>query len=128
MLGNEHKLTISSVDSLAAFLHAKEQFQESAALFRESLEWSRAQLGKMHADTIRSITNLGQLQEAEQLFREELEKCREILGDDHEETENCIRNLAELLEEMGQVDEAARLRAEVPDSEGEEEEEDGEEP
>ena len=79
-LGEEHPLTISSINNLAVTLSAQQEYGEAADLYRRGLELSRRVLGEEHPRTVATTGNLGlalaqlgQLEEAESLLHEALE-------------------------------------------------------
>ncbi|CAE7228553.1 klc-2, partial [Symbiodinium microadriaticum] len=83
-LGEEHPLTLTSMNNLAFLLKARGSYEEADPLYRKVLEirHGRARLGDSHPDTMNSMYGLasllrlmGQLEEAEQLFREDHETC-----------------------------------------------------
>ncbi|HEX6810569.1 MAG TPA: serine/threonine-protein kinase, partial [Planctomycetota bacterium] len=79
----------------------------------EALEIRRRFLGGDHADTLRSINNVGllfqeqgQLAEAAPFYREALEQNRRTQGDDHPDTLTSVCNLGAVLREQGKLSEA----------------------
>jgi hypothetical protein len=119
-LGNMHALTLESINSLGNCLAdicdrstpdaeaSQVMLAATESLLREGLEGCRATLGDEHANTLASITNLGNLLRnkgdmvaAEPLLREAVETSRVTLGFRHYATLGAINNLAGMHHEQG---------------------------
>jgi tetratricopeptide (TPR) repeat protein len=92
------------------------RIDETEALFRESYERSRRDLGDRDPQTISCLNSLasflhrsGKLEEAEPLSREALASSRAVLGDEHMTTLILINNLARLHRDRGELAEAEVL-------------------
>lgn len=116
VLGDEHPITLNSLNNLALLLQAKGQFDEAEPLSRRGLEVRQRVLGDEHPDTLNSLNNLalllhtkGESDDAEPLYRHALEVCQSVLGDEHPGTLTILNNLAGLLQDKGESDEAEPL-------------------
>jgi hypothetical protein len=113
LLGDEHHLTLTSINYLCSLLYSQGKLTEAEPLARSALDASRRTLGDEHARTLTSINNLGnllkaqgKLGEAEPLYREALRGSRRILGDEHQDTIIAINSLGMLLLSQRKPDEA----------------------
>ncbi|KAH7459835.1 hypothetical protein FOMA001_g19874 [Fusarium oxysporum f. sp. matthiolae] len=120
ILGDEHPITISAMNNLAATLSDQGKLDEAALMTREVLEKRQRILGDEHPDTISAMGNIantlsdqGKLDEAALMMREVLEKMQRILGDEHPDTISAMNNLAASLGDQGKLDEAASMKKEV---------------
>merc|ERR1711969_317053 len=82
----------------------------------EALAGRTMVFGKRHADTLRSMNDMGELfvvqeklDEALKMFQETLKLEEEVLGENHPYTFETLNNLADLLKIMGKTEEAYKL-------------------
>ena len=113
---DHHPNALTSINRMAEFLLAQGKLEESAPLFRETLNSRRLVLGTDSPDTLISINNLascllaqGKLEEAETLYQEALNDSRRILGDNHPDKLTFINNMATCLSMQGKLKEAEQL-------------------
>ena len=113
-LGDDHPLTLHSINSMAALLSAQGKFDESEAYYEEAEERFRRVLGDEHARTISLRGDIGQLlaeqgrrDEAEAYYGEALVDSRRMLGEEHPHTITLVQNMGSLLYAIGRRDEAA---------------------
>jgi tetratricopeptide (TPR) repeat protein/predicted Ser/Thr protein kinase len=114
-LGDDHLMTLTSINSMGYLLDARGLLDEAESHYREALKGRRLQLGNEDADTAVSISNIGfllqargELDEAEPYYREAIEIQRKVLGDDHRNTLAAINNLGFLLAAQSRFDEAEK--------------------
>ena len=107
MLGQDHPLTLESLNNLGALYEEMGRFHEGEPMLRFAEEARRRILGDDHPGTLDSIGCLGLLlsrmerhEEAEPLLREAVDRSRRVLGSTHPDTLIALFNLAELLEAM----------------------------
>jgi tetratricopeptide (TPR) repeat protein len=112
-LTDNHKDTISSINSLGILLGAQGKLREAEPYYREAVEKYRVVLGNNNEETIVAIGNLGfvlsaqgKRDEAEIYFREALETSRRVLGETNRVTLHSTVNLGALLRDQGKLDEA----------------------
>jgi tetratricopeptide (TPR) repeat protein len=121
--GEDHPDTITSVSYLSHLLGDQGKLEEAEKLSRDVLARSRRVLGELHPDTVARISTLGyrlvqqgRWDEAEPIYREALTFHREVFGDRHPTTLHVQRRLIEVLEQLGKLEEAGGLRANLGDS------------
>jgi len=119
-LGDTHRDTLISINSLGVLLKVGGKLNEAERLLREALEGRRRTFGDMNPDTLRSINNLAmllrsqqKLNEAEPLYSKALERRRRTLGDTHPDTLTSINNIVLFLHDQGNWNEAERLLREA---------------
>jgi tetratricopeptide (TPR) repeat protein len=90
--------------------------EEAAALFERAHAIQRRVLGEDHADTLRSLNNIGvlhhlqgQLDTAIDWYRRALERCLALLGPDDPDTLRTQHNLGEALKDQGRPEEGRAL-------------------
>ncbi len=104
------------LNDLAFFLYEAGRYEETEALFRESLDINLRLLGERHPDIATSMNNLafvlqdeGDLDGAQQLYEQALDIRRESLGETHPLTAQSLNNLAFLYHERGDAQRALDL-------------------
>lgn len=112
-LGDEHDLTLVSMNNLALLRVYMGDLEQAEALYREALEVRRRTLGVEDERTLTLMTNLGNLlrsqgrsAEAEPLLVATVEGRRNLLGDEHRNTLIAINSLGYLRIEQGRYEEA----------------------
>ncbi len=102
--------TVAYIDQLARLHHDLAELDEAEALFRESLELRREQLGPDHPHVAASLANLavvyrarGDDQGAEPFLRQALRILRQSFGDHHPDVARSLNNLADLLRAQGEL-------------------------
>ncbi len=115
VLGQDHRDTIESIDSLGAALLDKGEISKAEAAFGEALERSRRALGDADEVTLRAMGNLGNLlrsqgkfSEAEPLLRDSLDGRKRVLGEKHRETLIAMNTYGFLFIEQGNLPEGER--------------------
>jgi hypothetical protein len=110
MLGDDHPITLTSMDSLAETRRVRAELQAAHDLHEQTLFARRRVLGDDHPDTLTSMNNLaatlaalGDVQGARQLHEQTLTARRRSLGDDHPDTLISISNLAAVRHELGEL-------------------------
>ena len=118
VLGEDHYITIGSINNLGVLLNAQGKLDEAVTYYREALEKFRKVHGEDHPNTIIALINLGMLLEkmdrradAEPLLRTALEKRAKVLGEDHPETLLLLTKFGESLNELGRQAETVTLLA-----------------
>lgn len=115
-LGADHRKTLLAADNLAGALNHRGAFEESATLFRQSLDVTERKYGPDHPSTVLYITHLafvmvskGEDAEAEALHRRALQLREKRQGAEHPDSIWCIINLATQIGEQGRPSEAVAL-------------------
>jgi eukaryotic-like serine/threonine-protein kinase len=115
-LGNNHRETLSSMNSLAMAYYDAGRFDTAISMLETTLERRRNTLGDDHVDTIETSNDLsvaywkaGQAAKAVPLYESTLIKVRRTLGEDHEDTLTIMDNLAVAYVEAGQHEKAIAL-------------------
>jgi tetratricopeptide (TPR) repeat protein len=108
VLGSEHPITLTSINSLAKLLYSEGDYVGAEQLYRRALESRERVLGSEHPDTLQSVNNLavllqskGDFMSAEPLYRHALETRERVLGAEHSDTLKSLNNLALLLSRNG---------------------------
>jgi serine/threonine protein kinase/Flp pilus assembly protein TadD len=116
VLGEEHPLTLLSMNNLAILYRKQDRYQEAERLYGTTLEGRKRALGEGHPDTLRTMNNLavlygfqGRYAEAERLYRSSLEVQQRVLGGEHPDTLASMNNLAILYWTQGRYGEAEQL-------------------
>jgi tetratricopeptide (TPR) repeat protein len=114
-LGNDHPLTITSMNNLAAISSELRRFGEAESLFREVLAYWELR-SPDHPNALTTLNNIGflkraqgDLAEAEQLFREVYARSVARLGDRHPTTVIVLYNLGGTLQRSGDARQAVRV-------------------
>lgn len=112
-LGEDHPLTLTSMNNLASVLREQGKYEESSKLSREVLR-RREEADEKHPHTFTSMSNLsrvldeqGKHDEAESLSRQALRGRTEALGEQHLDTLISINDLAMSLARSKRYEEAA---------------------
>lgn len=116
LLGDEHLLTLVSMNNAGFLLHRRGKLIEAEAMHRQTLEIRRRVLGPDNPFTINSLLNLanvlnerGQYSQAEPFNRQVVEQSTRILGPDHRSTLRAINNLISSLQNQNKFTEAEPL-------------------
>jgi tetratricopeptide (TPR) repeat protein len=116
VLGEEHPLTSTGYDGLAANLKAQGQFAQAQPLYEKALAIQRKALGEEHPHTATSYNNLaanlaaqGRHAEAQPLQKKALAIWRKVLGEEHPLTSTGYDGLAANLKAQGQFAQAQPL-------------------
>jgi tetratricopeptide (TPR) repeat protein len=122
LLGPEHPKTLTSMNNLAATLHALGDLAGARKLLEETLEIQRRVLGPEHPDTLGSMNNLagtlqaqGDLAGARKVEEETLDILRRVLGPEAPKTLILANNLAEIMQALGDLTGARKLEEETLD-------------
>jgi tetratricopeptide (TPR) repeat protein/predicted Ser/Thr protein kinase len=116
LLPDNHPFIGTSVNNLALWLYARQDYAGAAPLFREAVERARTQpddeqpqrLATRLYNLAATLHKLGDDQQAEPLCREALQKRREVLGPDHEDTAEPLYLLGKIRLEAGDLGAAER--------------------
>ena len=113
VLGDDHRSTIVSTDSMGMLLQGRGKPAEAEALFREAIERFRRTRGEQSVEAVSSLGHLGallqsqgKLSEAEDSCRQVMETRRSTLGESHPDTLRAISNYGTLLQYQGKLQEA----------------------
>jgi tetratricopeptide (TPR) repeat protein len=113
ILGKEHPLTLTSMNSLASLLERQGKYDEAGPICWQTLQLREKVLGKEHPDTLESMNNLasllesqGKYDEAKPIYQQTLQLREKVLGKEHSDTLGSMSNLALLLQNQGKYDEA----------------------
>lgn len=108
--------TIQSMNNLAGFYRAKEDYVAAQRTYEEALAAARQALGKDHYLTLMLIDNIGGVRFAQkdpkgaaEHARAALEGRQRVLGEGHAATLRSCFNLGKVLESLGERDEAITL-------------------
>ncbi|UCD75502.1 MAG: serine/threonine protein kinase [Phycisphaerales bacterium] len=122
VLGEEHLVTVSSMNSLANLYQVQGRYDKAALLYVKTLETSQRVLGEEHPHTLSFMSNLahlyanqGRLDEAEQLQVRALDSRTRALGEEHKDTLSSMNNLAILYQRLGRYAEAEHLHVKALD-------------
>ncbi len=120
ILGNEHVLTVGTIDRLAGLYSAQGRFAEAEPLFLEALAIQRRVFGDDHHNTPNALnalaihyTGRGRYAEAERLYLEALAIQRRLGGGDHQRMLAFMNNLGGLYWHQERYAEAEPLIAEA---------------
>jgi serine/threonine-protein kinase len=105
-----------SMSYLADVLRAQQRYDESEALYVETLEEQRAKNGPNDGDTLKTASGLaelyslqGDLRRAEALLDEILDTQIDVRGEEHPDTLQSLTTLAHIRNEQGRFSEALEL-------------------
>jgi tetratricopeptide (TPR) repeat protein len=108
VLGEEHRDTAQSYNSVGFCLHAQDKHADALPLFRKALEIRGKVLGEEHPDTALSYNNvafclnaLGKSPKAQPLYEKALAITKKVLGEDHPGTAQSYMSLADCLHQQG---------------------------
>ncbi|MEW4468963.1 tetratricopeptide repeat protein [Parasphingorhabdus sp. JC815] len=120
VLGDNHTLTLASLNGYADVLQNLGRTSEAEPLFAEALRLRREVLGERHPDTLESLSDyasvlqdLGRASEAEPLYAEALKLSQDEFGEEHAFTRLCLNQYASVLHELGRDKQAEPLYAEA---------------
>jgi len=118
--GNDHPLTLLSLNNLAYTVRRRGRPAEAEPLYRLALDDYRRVMGEDHPATLTSMNNyayvleaLGRLDEAEPLFKQTLERRRHLLGPDHPDTIWSLHSYAIILQSQRRFGDAEPLAREA---------------
>ena len=102
VLGDEHKLTLDSLNCMGGITHILKDFDASTGYYNEAFRGYEKVLGKTHPETLMTIFNMGNIYagglkdfvKAEEMYRLALDGFEKSLGKGADLTKNCARNLA----------------------------------
>jgi len=133
VLGDEHPLTLNSINAMGTMLDRMGRNEDAESYYREALESRRCVLGHGHPDTLQSIDSLGSLlrhtgkfTESETLLLEVYTRLRnDIHANPQEVREKCTQDIIERLIDLyitwhqvepdaGHDAQAAQWRAKLP--------------
>ncbi|NJP35280.1 tetratricopeptide repeat protein [Micromonospora thermarum] len=113
LLGEEHRDTLTTRDTLAGLLHLWGQLEQSEAEYRSVLAARTRILGEEHPDTLNTRHSLAtvlrvrrQLGQAEAEYRSVLAASNRILGEEHPNTLSTRHSLAGVLHDRGHLGQA----------------------
>jgi serine/threonine protein kinase/Tfp pilus assembly protein PilF len=113
LLGEEHRDTLVSANSMGLLLEAQGNVAAAEVYYRDALKTCRRVLPDNDPNTLTLISNLGtvlwtqnKLAEAEPYYREALEKKRRSEGEDHPDVLLSINCMGVLLWAQGNLNEA----------------------
>jgi tetratricopeptide (TPR) repeat protein/tRNA A-37 threonylcarbamoyl transferase component Bud32 len=116
LLGEQHKDTLESLNSLANVLQEQGRYPQAEALNTEILAIERRTLGDQHRDTLSGMNSLasvfrseGKYDPAAALAGAALEMQRRLLGEKHPDTLSTTVNLARIKMEQGDYPQAETL-------------------
>ena len=119
-LGNLHRDTLHTCNSMGSLLQAQGNLDEAMLFYMEALEGCRLALGNDDPDTLASIGNMGGLLRAQRklddalpFYKEALEGRRRVLGNDDRDTLTSVNNMGVLLWDQGEPDEAMSFYTEA---------------
>ncbi|MFN0137413.1 MAG: protein kinase domain-containing protein [Phycisphaerae bacterium] len=113
LLGEEHSLSLTARNNVAAVLQVSGRSDEALQIFREVYDRTARQLGRYHADTLRSAANvgfvlmqMGKSGEAEPILRQNFEDYVAVVGEMHSDALSARFALGEVLRRNAQLAEA----------------------
>ena len=113
LFGNEHLITLETMNELALGLGVQGKGDEAEKMHRQTLELRKKVQGKEHPHTLGTMNNLalalagqGKYDEAEVMHRQTLELREKVLGKEHPHTLGTMNNLATALTGQGKYEEA----------------------
>lgn len=116
VLGDDHPLTLSSMNNLAGLYQTMGRGEAAEPLLREVLERKSRVLGEDDPETLVSRINLGarlgqrgDLAGAEECYREVLNRAERAFGAEHELVIRAAQGLATLLRDRGRLAEAEAM-------------------
>ncbi|MEU6230971.1 FxSxx-COOH system tetratricopeptide repeat protein [Streptomyces sp. NPDC047042] len=116
LLGEDHPVTLASLNNLAAALAAQSRWTDAIRLHQSIVETREQSLGLDHPDTLLSAGNLaschygaGHYQEALELESSVFARRTELLGVDHPATLASMENLAVVCLKTGRAEESVTL-------------------
>ncbi|RMJ17758.1 hypothetical protein CDV36_002616 [Fusarium kuroshium] len=123
ILGRRHGNTIDCMAFLAQVLHQQGKQAEATALQREIFTVTLEVLGPKHINALMAEGNLASMlsndretySEAYDIFKRNIQNKGEVYGLDHRETLVTVFLFGVLLENMGKLEEAMQLHAQVLD-------------
>jgi non-specific serine/threonine protein kinase/serine/threonine-protein kinase len=120
LLGENHRLTLSTESELAQDIRAQGHLVEAEQRLRTTLTAQQKALGPDDPDTIATMDRLGYAlsneahhTEAEALFRQTLAAERRVFGPDDAQTMNTLNELAQTLTVQGRYAEADQIYTEL---------------
>ncbi len=120
ILGEEHPITLTTMNNMAIMYWGQGLWKEAEKLQVQVIETSKRMLGEEHPDTLTSIANLaltyteqGRWKDAEKLQVQVIETMKRMLGEEHPNTLTSIANLASTYKGQGQWKEAEELEVQV---------------
>jgi tetratricopeptide (TPR) repeat protein len=115
-LGNEHPLTLRSMNTLGAALGNQGKPREAEEIYRQTLKLQEKALGKEHPSTLLSMNSVGtalgdqgKYKEAEKIHRQVLEIREKVLGKEHPDTLFSMNSLGLALKNQGKSREAEQI-------------------
>jgi CHAT domain-containing protein/tetratricopeptide (TPR) repeat protein len=112
-LGRVHSHLGPLFQELGQYSTAREHYERSLAVFRETLGPAHTQVAMTANNLATLLSKIGDYGEALRLYRESLAALERALGPEHPLIANGKHNLAELDQRMGRNDEAAALYGEA---------------
>lgn len=116
LLGEEHPVTLTCRNNLAAALSEQQEFGPAEDLFRETLAKRRQTLGEAHPDTVESLVGLAlalkrqqRFEAAESLYETALAALKKLRTADHPKVLDVQFNLAMLKGAQGDYESALSL-------------------
>ena len=116
VLGDEHRSTLASINSMGVLLQRQGKLGEAEPYYLEVLEIRRRVLGDEHRSTLASINNMGSLLNAqrryaqsEPILRESVETGMNVLGAEHWRVAEARSLLGESVAGQKRFDEAEPL-------------------
>jgi len=116
VLGESDRLTLATMNNLAAVLTRESKFPEAEETYRHLIDVKRRVLGADHPDTLASMNGLGVLyrnegkySDAESTLRPALDGRRRVMGEQHRDTLASMNGLGLLYSIEGRYAEAEPL-------------------
>ncbi|MER6244336.1 KGGVGR-motif variant AAA ATPase [Streptomyces griseorubiginosus] len=116
LLGEDHPVTLASLNNLAAALAAQNRWREAIQLHQSISDTRQQSLGLDHPDTLISIGNLaschygaGEYEKAFELEGAVFAKRMELLGAHHPATLASMENLAVVCLSMGKAEQSVEM-------------------
>ena len=121
-LGDDHPLTLESMQNLAVIHRRVFQLAEAIPLLEKVLEIRKRKLGEDHIDTLKTVSNLGwafvragQKDAAREALERSVAKQTAVLGIDHRDTLDSMNRLSWLYVDLRNYDKVVALREQILD-------------
>ena len=119
-LGEEHPVTLTSMNTLALVSSSQGKYEEAERIYRQASVLSKTLLGNEHPETLKSMESLadvlgsqGVCQEVEGIRRQILVSRQKLLGEKHPDTLRSMTALALILSSQGKYEEAEEIYRQV---------------
>ncbi len=119
-LGEDHPLTLESMQNLAVIHRRLFQLAEAIPLLEKVLEIRKTKLGEDHIDTLKTMSNLawayvraGQVDTARDVLERTIARQTAVLGVEHRDTLDSMNKLSWLYVDMRDYDKVVALREQI---------------